>query len=131
MSLELRCVENLSKRISLGIVNRRLLIALLIALIIITIDGFLFYYQSNLLHLALSLETTIVSFIIFIIQLAGMPRLKILFSQNSNDKPGKWYVDVFNIHDEGVYYCKKGFLRVRVINLGASTIRNCEAKILV
>lgn len=28
-------------------------------------------------------------------------------------------------------YCKKGFLRARVINLGASTARNCEAKVLV
>jgi len=60
-----------------------------------------------------------------------MPRLRILFLHNPKGKPGKWYIDVFNIHDRGVYYCKKGFLRARVINLGASTIRNCEAKVLV
>jgi len=70
MSLELKRLENWSKRISLGIVSRELLIALLIALSIITMDYLLFYYQSNLLYLALSLETIIVAFIVFTISIS-------------------------------------------------------------
>lgn len=131
MTLSLSYTERISRKLSIGLSHNRLWVIFALGLTYILIFS-LYKFDTTKLQLVLSIGAAITSFLVILMQLASKPRLKILFPHHPRDMQRKWYVDVFNIQEPQVgFYCKKAFLRARIINLGATTANNCEAKVTV